>query len=141
MAFIVFLLLSVLIKWFKDNESERCRMCHILCLKTDYVFGGITTNDSMIVSRLTQFSLVFLLLWMVPLVNQFGRMMDGRDGHLALVAVSHWSISLIGTANCVIWSRSKNFKSFMTSYQDLREMDDEMQKHTIFDILHKTDNI
>ena len=121
--FILFLLLSVILKWYKNNENDKCcKLLNVFCLKTDYIFGGISLNDSKIVHRLFVFSFIFICIWIIPLIIQLIQITTTKSiNHVVLIALNEYALSLIGSANLIIWSRSKNFRSFITSYYDIIE--------------------
>lgn len=100
-SFAIFLLLCVWLRFYLCSNHRR---------------QGISIHDSVIISRLTLFTIVFILAWIWPLCDRMYSVISGNSAPYWLTVLHHWALGLIGCANALCWSRSKHFQSFGKSY-------------------------
>ena len=123
MLFILFIHISLL---FKDRDK-----CYCCCLNTNYIFGGVSVSHSSIFHRLFVISVVFIAIWIIPGYFNYIQFAHGNTTNIALIAVNNYAISSIGLCNCLIWAKSKNFKSVFSSYHEMVEMENENRKNSV----------
>ena len=101
--FALFLLICVWIKFFNTYKNQR--------------LAGMGIQDSIIIKRLTLFTIVFIFVWITPLSDRLYTVITNKDAPFWLTVCHHCGVGLIGLGNAFIWANSKQFQSFTQSYQ------------------------
>ena len=103
----IFVLLCVYIKHYG-----------IYCIKPERpAFDGISVKQYM-VKRLASFTLMNIIIWLIPLIDRTYQIIHHKS-IFWLHIMHHIMIALNGTGNCILWSRSKNWKDPKQLFREL----------------------
>ena len=86
-----------------------------------FLGGGVTIEDSLIIKRLTLFTIVFIIVWIFPLCDRMYSVITNSDAPFWLTILHHCGIGISGLANCYVWSQSHQFQSFEKSYRMMNQ--------------------
>ena len=120
-CFAVFVLLCVLIRYSCCsccNYNLYC--CCYTQMKNDYILGsGISTDNKNIVSRLSLFTMAFILTWSFSIIHRaFDWTSSSSTSTPHWIVYGHWILeSMGGFINAYVWSKSGFFRPFHQTYQ------------------------
>lgn len=103
--------------------------------------GGLSVQDSVIIKRLTLFTIVFILVWIFPLSDRIYTVITNVDAPFWLTILHHCGLGLTGLANCIVWSRSHQFQSFGKSYHMMTDVKEQTKISQFRDQLEYDTNL
>ena len=109
--------------------------------KNSSIFNGIDVQDSLIASRLTAFTLIFISVWLPPYITRMYQLINKKSPKLFLTAIHHYCISLIGCTNAYVWINSRNFHGIIKSYRGIIAHNETQTSSMMFTSIHEELNM